>query len=189
MKRILMMVVAAIMVTMNMNAQTKGDFDIRFLLGGNLSTLTNNSNAKQKVDWGTRVEADYLLSDKVAIAFEMNREYLGYKDKLAEMNVSLEYLGFNPKAKYFVKPWLSVYGGPQIAFLTRAKMEDYSIKDDFKGTEISLPIGVSFEPKIGNARKTLFIDLCYHLGLSKVNKVGDSMRNSAFLFSIGYVIF
>ncbi|MCR4583054.1 MAG: PorT family protein [Prevotella sp.] len=184
MNRILTMVVAAIMTTMNLSAQSKGDMSFCLRAGGILSTLTNNDDAKQKLGWGTKFELDYHLSEKMAIALVGGHDYIGYKSKSTNEKLKLDYLCLGPIAKYYVMPWFSLHAGPEIGFLISAKMGDTKVKDDYKPTEFSLPFGFSIEPSI--AKDKIVIDLTYRPGLSKANKVGDAMHNRALMLSIGY---
>ncbi|MBR0118372.1 MAG: hypothetical protein IJM04_14010 [Prevotella sp.] len=54
---------------------------------------------------------------------------------------------------------------------------------------MSLPVGLSFEPRLGNSFLGLVIDLRYRFGLSTVNNNDvqlDNMKNSALILTIGY---
>ena len=56
--------------------------------------------------------------------------------------------------------------------------------------ELAIPLGLSFEPKIGKNGDALLVDLRYHLGLTPVNKKSDgdskSNYNSAIVLTVGY---
>ena len=192
MKKFLMMIAVAMMMATSMNAQTAGECNFITRAGGNLTTLTNNKDAKLRVGWDIGAAFNLCITDQFAVALDISHDYLGAKSKIADKNLQLEYLSFGPMAKYYATPWLAVQAGPELGFLLTAKLggdkvvSGEKIKDGFKKTELSLPIGVSFEPKVGNKGGSLVFDLRYHLGLTKVNKDGDSMRNSAFIFTAGY---
>ena len=81
MKKILLMAVAAIMATMNMNAQEQGEFSYKTRLGGALSTFTNNSDAKSKLGLEWCFGADYMFTDNFGLSLEIHHEYLGAKYK------------------------------------------------------------------------------------------------------------
>lgn len=189
MKRLLLMAVVAMMATMSMNAQNAHDLNVRFRLGGDLCTLTGNDDYKQKLGWSIGGGFDFCITDQWAVSLDLSHDYIGAKSKSLDKKLNLEYLSFGPMAKFYATPWLALQAGPEIGFLMKAKMDDTSYKDACKKTEFSLPLGVSFEPKIGSNDGSLIIDLRYRLGLSNVNKkdvIDDNMRNSAFIFTVGY---
>lgn len=190
MKKVILMVVAVMMATMSVNAQEAGRAYPRVYIGGTLATLTGNDAYKQNIGCTVGMGLDYFFTKKFAASIDLSDRIFRAKNKATDKNMSLEYIGINPMAKYYVKPWLALQGGPEISFLVHAKMDGESYTDNFKETEFSLPLGVSFEPRLGNRK--LLIDLRYHLGLSHVNKSGaypDNMRNSALILNIGFNLF
>ena len=189
MKKTIIIAVAALMAAMNLKAQTQGDINFRFRAGGNLSTLSGNDDAKEKIGWSLGVGVDYCLTDLFALSLDVNRDQLGCKSKALDKKLNLEYLSIGPLAKYCATPWLALQAGPEIGFLRKAKMSGINQKEAYEKTEFSLPIGLSFEPKVSKKDVALVIDLRYRLGLSKANDedvlIGD-MKNSAFILTIGY---
>ena len=188
------MVAAAIMVAVNVNAQTKGDWKSVSLLNLNAATLTGSDDTKFCIGWGIGEAITYGLTDKLAVGINLSWDDLGAKSKAIDKNISLDYLNVGPLFKYYATSWLAFEAAPQIGFLLSAKVDGDSkdvlgnkYKDYYKSTAFSLPIGVSFEPDLNlGDGDTFVVDFRYHLGLSKVNKDGDAMRNSAFILSIGY---
>ena len=53
-------------------------------------------------------------------------------------------------------------------------------KKNFESFDLSIPIGLSYETD------NIVIDGRYNLGVTKVNKVGDSSKNSVIQFTLGY---
>lgn len=186
MKKILMTLAVVMITAMSANAQTAGQLYCQGGFNGNLSTLTNNDDAKMKLGWGVGANIYYCITDQWAVALDLSRDFIGCKSKDADENIKLDYLSFGPMAKYYAEPWLALQAGPEIGFLFSAKMDGNSVKDNFKKTELSLPIGVSFEPNLGDDDHKLVIGLRYRLGMSNVNKDKETMRNSALILSIGY---
>ena len=163
----------------------------RFRIGPNLSTLTGSDDAKYKIGYSVGAGFDFCFTDKFALGLDITHDYIGAKSKTLDENVNLEYIGFGPLVKYFATPWLSLYAGSEINFLTSAKINDISYKSVCKKNEFTVPIGIAFEPVIGKRSNTaLTIDLRYRLGLSKVNKnrflEADDIKNCAFILTIGY---
>ncbi|MBR2191935.1 MAG: PorT family protein [Bacteroidaceae bacterium] len=196
MKKILLMVVAAIMVTMNMNAQEQGEFSYKTRFGGALSTFTNNSDAKSKLGLEWSFGADYMFTNNFGLSLEIHHEYLGAKYKETNKRVSVDYVGVPLQAKFYIVPWLAVQAGPQISFLLRGRYNGnkehmgIKVRDGFKPVEFAVPVGLSFEPQIGSYGDRLLIDFRYRLGLSKANKEpykNEDFRNSAFILTVGYL--
>ena len=186
MKRIIAMAVVAIMTTISAKAQQAGEIVYMFRAGANVSTLTGNDDAKTKLGWTIGTGIGFCFTDKFTLALDLSHDYIGAKVKSSDEDLDLEYISFGPMAKYYATPWFALQAGPEIGFLSKAKMDDVSVKSSFKGTEISVPIGVSVEPKIGNKGGALVIDLRYRLGLSNVSKLDKDMHNSAFTLTLGY---
>lgn len=191
MKNFLVMVVAAIMASMSVNAQVANNVYYRVQVGANLSTLTGSDFAKYKVGWTVNTGFDFSFTNNFALGLDIIHDYIGAKSKVLDENVNLDYLGFGALARYYVTPWVGFYAGPEINFLTSAKVEDRGINSACKKTEFTVPLGVTFEPEIGRSI-SLVIDFRYRLGLSKVNKDSflgvdgvDKLRNSAFILTLG----
>ena len=196
MKKYIVLVVAAIMTTMSMNAQEKGEFNYKVRMGAAMSTLTNNDDAKMEPNFNFAVGVDYMLTNKFALGLEIQTNYLGAKSKEADKRLTLWYTSVPLLAKYYVTPWLAVQAGPQVSFLRRVTLDGdktvngVKLKDNMKKVELSVPLGLSFEPKIGNNGDALLVDLRYQLGVTPVNKKIDSddksRYNSAIILTVGY---
>ena len=196
MKKYIVLVVAAIMTTMSMNAQEKGEFNYKVRMGAAMSTLTNNDDAKMEPNFNFAVGVDYMLTNKFALGLEVQTNYLGAKSKEADKRLTLWYTSVPLLAKYYVTPWLAVQAGPQVSFLRRVTLDGdktvngVKLKDNMKKVELSVPLGLSFEPKIGNNGDALLVDLRYQLGVTPVNKKIDSddksRYNSAIILTVGY---
>ena len=190
MKKVLMMAIVALMAVVSVNAQTKGDVNYRFRGGITISNLTNSDNFKNKIGWSLGTGFDFFFTDKFALGLDLTHDVIGAEVKSRDENFNLEYIGFGPLAKYYALPWLSVYAGPEINFLTSAKFDDVSYKSYCKKTEFSVPVGISFEPVINKSKNiALIIDLRARFGLSKVDKEGfiwgNDIKNNAFIFTLG----
>lgn len=189
MKKIILMVLVAMMTMANLNAQTAGDMVFRFRGGGNLSTLTGSDDTKLKVGWTLGLGLDYSVTDQIAIGLDVSHDNIGAKIKSLDKTLNLEYVSVGPMAKYYVMPWLALQCGTEVGFLSKAKLDGEKCKDDYKNVEVSLPVGLSFEPRLGNSFLGLVIDLRYRFGLSTVNNNDvqlDNMKNSALILTIGY---
>jgi len=197
MKKFMMMAAVALMTAMGVNAQSAGEFDYYLHAGGSLSTLTNTDDAKMRPDFAAGAGVQYMVSNEFGLALEVNAYRLGAKDKDTDAKLKTTYVAVPLLAKYYVTEGVSLFAGPQVSFLTSAKMSDddvdIKVKDYLNKVDFSIPVGVSYEPKIGNKR--MLFDLRYNIGISKVNKdekfsMDDEKekdaRNSAVVLTVGY---
>ena len=184
----MLMAVVALITTMNVAAQTAPDFSYRFRVGGNLSTLTGSDDSKMKLGWTFGFGLDYTFAENCAVGLELSHDFIGAKSKNFDKNLSLEYLSFGPKFRYYVAPWLSAHAGPELGFRLRAKLDGKSHLSEYKKTELSLPVGVTFE-LLRDRDYSLIIDLRYRFGVTNINKkelIEDNIRNSALILTAGY---
>jgi len=82
---------------------------------------------------------------------------------------------------------LNFQAGPQFGFLTSAEIDNDNIKDELKGSDLSLALGAGWDLPFG-----LTIDARYNLGLSDVNDDlpnADEIKNQVFQISVGYKLF
>ena len=154
MKKFLAMVAVAMMTAMSANAQSAGDLIFKGRLGGNVSTVTNNDDAKWKIGYSVSVGFDYMITNKLSAVVELNHNLIGSKSELADKNANLDYTHIPVLAKYYVTPWLALQAGPQIGFLFNAKIDGKSFKSTCKKTEFSIPLGASVEIPITKSAKT-----------------------------------
>lgn len=190
MKKFLAMVAVAMMTAMSANAQSAGDLIFKGRLGGNVSTVTNNDDAKWKIGYSVSVGFDYMITNKLSAVVELNHNLIGSKSELADKNANLDYTHIPVLAKYYVTPWLALQAGPQIGFLFNAKIDGKSFKSTCKKTEFSIPLGASVEIPITESAwmDRAIIDLRYHLGLTNTNKSGsENCYNRAFILTVGYM--
>ena len=87
-------------------------------------------------------------------------------------------------AKYYVAKSFSLEAGPQIGFLTSAKIEDEDVKDFVSSTDFSFNFGAGYD-----FTENLSAGLRYNLGLTNVwdfDGSEDSIKNGVFSVSLGY---
>ncbi len=196
MKKYIALVVVAIMTSVSMNAQQQGELNYKVRLGAAMSTITNNDDAKMEPNLQYAVGLDYMLTNKFAVGLEVQGNNLGAKSKAFDKRMTLSYTSIPLLAKYYVTPWLALQAGPQVSFLGKATMDGETsfmgnkVKDKLKKVELAIPLGFSFEPKIGKNGDALLVDLRYHLGVTPMNKKIDneakSSYNSAICLTVGY---
>jgi len=128
---------------------------------------------------------------------ESTGEYTGYSD----FHTVLQYLNVPLMLNCYVAEGLALKAGVQVGFLLDSKSEleetPYTVaKDgtrtygtsktvtyptDFSSTDVSIPVGLSYE------YMNVILDARYNIGLTNIYKANvASSKNSVFTFSIGY---
>ena len=192
MKKILMIV---LMTTMSMGvlAQNKvGSMTIQPKGGFGLATLTNVPKAEMTGVGMFGGELEYALKEKMSIALGLNFDMLGYgmdnTDGIKDWHTSLNYLAVPAVVNFYAYKGLALKAGLQPALLLSAN-ESFKQGDDKHDTKVSssynsfdlcIPLGISYE------FSRVVIDARYLLGLTKVNKHGETCRNSVIMITTGY---
>jgi len=91
--------------------------------------------------------------------------------------------------KLYTVAGINLQAGPQFGFLTSADVDDEDIKDELKGTDFSLALGVGWDLPFG-----LTIDGRYNWGLSDINDSEvrgtlGTVKNQVWQISVGYKLF
>lgn len=142
----------------------KADTKIGFHVGG-LAHIHGNSN------WAFQPEVMYSQE--------------GAKSKIGgvKSSTNLSYINVPLLAQYLFDNGFRIEAGPQIGFLMNAKSKigdaSTDIKDGYKSTAVSLPVGVGYLTSSG-----LGFDARYNFGLTDLNKNGQSIKGNNFQFGI-----
>jgi hypothetical protein len=182
MKKLLMIAVAAFMVTISANAQ---QMFLKPMVGGTLSTVTGDytDNAKMKLGLVAGAEFGYDFTENMGLTAGLLYTMEGSKTDAADYNENLHYLNIPILFNYYIIPGLAVKAGVQPGFLVRAKYDDTDIKDLYKKFDFAIPLGLSYE------FSDFVIDARYNLSLSKLPDVGDAKAyNSVIMLTLGYKI-
>lgn len=182
MKKILMLVVVAMMATLSASAQ---GMYIKPMVGANLTKFVGDvSNQKFKVGLVAGAEFGYDVSERFGLTAGLLYAMQGSKTKGADNNTNVDYLNIPVLANVYIVPGLAIKAGPQIGIRTRAKYDDIDLKDDFKAIDFSIPVGLSYEIS------DFVIDARYNIGISNIAKDSgdDKIRNSVFQLTLGYKI-
>lgn len=203
MKKFIMMVVAAMMATVSVNAQTEaGQFYLKPMVGGTLAKLTGTDAAKFKLGLVGGAEVGYQIADPFAITAGVLASMQGakYKDDKYSRDgkATLTYLNIPILANLYIVKGLAIKAGVQPGFLLSAKSKGEELVDgqwykfDESGTEdmekfdFSIPVGLSYE------FSNFIIDARYNIGLTNVSKTAKaldtSIKNSVFMLTVGYKI-
>ena len=196
MKKILVMAVAALMVTLRVSAQhEEGDLTIQPRVGVTMSNITNTDGAKMKLNVTFGVEFEHFFTDEFSVAAGVLFTDQGAKlDDDVTMNI---YYGHLPVTlNYYVLPGLAVKAGIQPGFRVKANVNEDGTKIDFdkflatlypgedvkmSTFDLAFPFGLSYE----YSRVTL--DARYNWSVLKLIKgIDETVRNSAFAITLGY---
>lgn len=194
MKKVLMI---AALVLMSTGAFAQEMF-IKPMVGGTLSTVTGQDDAKMRFGFVGGAEFGYYVAEPFAVTAGVLVSMQGAKQKDSELmkdaGTSLTYLNIPVLANYYIIPGLAIKAGIQPGFMLSQKTKytmgghehEITDKDGFKTFDLSIPIGLSYE------FSDFVIDARYNLGLTKVNKnaIEDSKdaKNSVFMLTVGYKI-
>ena len=200
MKKLIMLAVAAMFATVNVNAQTAGEMYIKPMVGGTLSTLTGDTEgAKMRFGFVGGAEFGYNISNQFAVTAGLLASMQGasYKDTnyTKDASTTLTYLNVPILANYYLAPGLAIKAGIQPGFLLSAKSKGTElegtqwVKYDESGTsglkkvDISIPLGLSYE------FDDIVIDARYNLGLTKINDYDlGKVKNGVIMLTVGYKI-
>ena len=196
----LLTIIATAFIALSVSAQSEaGSFTLQPNVGFTYTTATS--------DWGkgtdgafaltAGVEGMYMVNDKFGAALGLN--FTGYnisqevvtslKGDTEDLVWSNYYFNVPVTANYYVAPGLAVKAGIALNFLSTAKFDGYDeydfgvtsvkVKDLYKSTFFSVPVGVSYE------FNSFVFDARYNIGLGKVHDSKDGSY-SAISFTVGY---
>ena len=190
----LLTIIATAFIALSVSAQSEaGSFTLQPNVGFTYTTATS--------DWGkgtdgafaltAGVEGMYMVNEKFGAALGVN--LTGYNTSVEtrkdDVIYSNYYFNFPVTANYYVAPGLAVKAGIALNLLATAKIDDYDeyqfygselkVKDMYKSTFFSVPVGVSYE------FNSFVFDARYNIGISKVAKDDDGSFN-ALTFTVGY---
>ncbi len=194
MKKLLTLIATAF-IALSVSAQSEaGSFTLKPNVGFTYTTATG--------DWGedtdgafaltAGVEGMYMVNEKLGASLGLN--YTGYntsvevftmKGDKEDVIYSNYYFNFPITANYYVAPGLAVKAGIAFNILSTAKFDGEDkvgkekVKDWYKSTFFSIPVGASYEIN------DFVFDARYNLGVSKVAEGFDGTFN-ALTFTVGY---
>lgn len=125
---------------------------------------------------------------KIGIQPEIMFSQQGSKFEFDGSNIesNFDYINIPVILKLYTIAGINIQAGPQFGFLTRAEIDGTNVKDSFKGSDLSLGLGLGWDLPFG-----LTVDARYNLGLSKIDETDpafDAVKNQVIQLSIGYKI-
>lgn len=170
-----------------------GSFTLQPKVGINFANMTNMNKPSMRVGLAAGLEAEYYASDIVSVSLGAIYSMQGCKakDKYVNGTLKLDYINVPILANVYVVPGLAVKLGIQPGFCINKKIDgEFSTgkeasgvltKDEVKGFDLSIPVGISYE--FANFQ----LDARYNFGLTKaINVEKDSPKNSVIQVTLGY---
>ena len=200
MKKLLTITAAALM-GISASAQSEaGSFTLQPNVGFTYTTATGDFG--EGADGGfaltAGVEGMYMVNEKFGAALGLNftghnvsrnvfigNYSVGGYPKNEDVIYSNYYFNIPITANYYVMPGLALKAGIAMNILSTAKIDGKdkvlgeNVKDMYKSTFFSVPVGASYE------YKSFVFDARYNIYLTKALKDSDS-RHSVFNFTLGY---
>ncbi len=200
MKRMLLMVAAAMMVALSVHAQhEEGETSIQPRVGVTFSDLTGEDDTKMKVSLTYGIEMEYYVSDNFSLAGGFLYTNQGTKFSSSDDKLNNFYFAVPLTANYYVLPGLAIKAGLQPAYRVKTNMKvdgktiDLDRTVDYLSTyyqdndikiskfDLSIPVGLSYE------FANITLDARYNFGLTKLFlNVDDNTRNRMIVVTLGY---
>ena len=159
--------------------------------GLNMSDINgdNVSNSDSRLSFHVGGFAEIKLADKFAIQPELVYSVQGTKFDTGgsdDLVYDLQYINLPVMFKYYVAEQFSLEAGPQVGFLTTAKLklgdDSEDIKDSLKSTDFGFNLGAGY-----NFTENISASLRYNIGLSDIPDSDDAdAKNSVLSLSVGY---
>lgn len=187
-----MILMAAIMLSsVSAFAQNEvGQLTLQPKAGINFANLTGDGT-KGKVGFVGGLEAEYGVAKNFSLSLGAMYSMEGARlDEVAGMKhkYNLSYLNVPVLAQYYIVPGLAIKAGAQFGFRMSAKDKlssdagsvEVNIKDDVKGFNFAIPVGISYE------YKNVVLDGRYIFGATKTFENVEKNKTSLFQITLGY---
>ena len=194
MKKMLLMAAFVMATTMSFAQREAGSVTLQPRIGFSAADFNNTSDTEARVGLVVGPEFEFFLSNRFSIAAGLNYSQQGSELKEADVTWKLDYLTVPVVANVYLFKGFALKAGVQAGFKTKAEMEangngstyTADMKDDVKGLDLSIPVGLSYE------FKHFVLDARYNLGMTKIfeGEAGKILetKNLAFQLTLGYKI-
>jgi hypothetical protein len=167
------------------------DVRVGLKAGGNLSTITNDSEAQMKFGFHVGGFLDFKFTDMLSLQPEVLFSMQGAKGTADGVSASLDlnYINVPVLLKINFGEGLSAEIGPQVGYLVSANASgsyggfsaSRSIKDMCEDLDVTAIVGLSY-----TFAENFVISARYGFGLTAINVEGEKPKNSVISLSIGY---
>lgn len=185
MKRFLCTVIATTIVLVVAQAQ-HATFGLKAGVNAASIKVDNGEDFEAKAGFHAGGLAHIHINRHFAIQPEVMYSMQGGEDGDDNYKVKLNYINVPVLAQYMFSDGFRVQAGPQIGFLTSAKVKvddvEVDIDDDYKSVDISFVLGGGYLFKNG-----LGIDARYNIGITNIRDANDfEGRNRVFQAGLFY---
>jgi hypothetical protein len=203
MKKLLTLIALAAFTVTAQAQHEEGESTIQPRIGITMSTVTDEEDAKMKLNLTYGIEFEYYVSDKLGLAAGVLFTNQGYQSDYYNLDNTKEtmkldnyYTAIPITVNYYLIEGLAIKAGiqPALRVKTRFKMGSEKLDlDDYLDLlftnkevtlnkfDLSIPVCLSYEYN----RVTL--DARYNIGLTKLySGIDDSSRNSVITVTLGY---
>ena len=181
---------------MSVNAQTKqGEFFSSSSIGAGMSTFAGDiEDAKGRFALAINTEIGYNVTDWLAPSIGLTNTYQGVGYSVIDKNLYMDILSVPLLLNFSAGP-VTLKGGIQPDFVLSARMNGISYTDQLKAVGLSAPLALNWNFATDSDGDLWFVELRYHLGLTKMNKdveftngwrTPGSIRNSVVMLTVGY---
>lgn len=182
----LILIVALIATVTSVSAQGRPQFGLKGGLNIAELKVEGVNDLKSRTSFHLGFLAHIHISEYIAIQPEVMFSGQGMRDKVANTDVdyNLNYINIPFLFQYMTGNGLRLQTGPQLGFLTSAKINDIDNKNNFKSVDLSWTFGAGYLTRAG-----LGFDARYNLGLTDINDNGtNDIKNRVFQVGIFFMM-
>lgn len=181
---------------MTVSAQTKeGEWYSSSWIGAGMSTFAGDiEDAKSRFALALNSEIGYNVTDWLAPSVGLTNTYQGVGYSVINKNLYMDILSVPLLLNFSAGP-ITLKAGIQPDFILSARMDGTSYTDQLKTVSFSVPLALNWNFATDSDGDLWFVELRYHLGLTKMNKdvmftngwrTPGSIRNSVVMLTVGY---
>ena len=178
------------------SAQTKqGDWFSSSSIGASLSNFAGDiEDAKSRFGFAINTEIGYNVTDWFAPSIGLTNTYQGVGYSIIDKNLYMDILSVPLLMNFSAGP-VTLKAGIQPDFILSARINGTSYTDQLKTVSLSAPLALNWNFMTDSDGDLWFLELRYHLGLTKMNKdvmftngwrTPGSIRNSVVMLTVGY---
>lgn len=188
--------ILAISSTITATAQTKqGEWFSSSSIGAGLSTFAGDiEDAKSRFGLVINTEIGYNVTDWFAPSIGLTNAYQGVGYTVISKNMYMDVLSVPLLMNFSAGP-VTLKAGFQPDIILSAWMNGMSYANQLKKVSLAAPIALNWNFCTDDDGDLWFLEVRYHLGLTKMNKdvmftngwrTPGSIRNSIIMLTIGY---
>jgi hypothetical protein len=183
-----LIIAASFLLFGSFSSKAQVHFGIKAGMNASSLNFEGNTDMQSKIGFNAGVLA-HIHSNNAQWALQPELYYSAegakYKSN-SDASLNLNYLNLPVLVQYMFDNGFRIEAGPQVGFLMSAKSKDNNssvdVKDGYKGTTFSIPVGVGYLTHSG-----LGFDARYNFGISNiVDNAGPKVKSNVFQFGLFY---